>query len=68
MSHKKGILLDIKCKCGQKIGEVFGFFRLKCTNKPIHEKMDIGKHNVIVEGYTHRDEVVIEGIWPDIMP
>lgn len=64
------ILVDIRCKCGQKIGEVFGFFRLKCSNKPMHEKQmpEIGKQNVIVEGYTHEGQAVIEGIWPEMIP
>lgn len=64
MTEKKpGVFITIRCTCGRKLGEIFGFFRLKCNNKPMHERQ-----NVIVEGYTDQGQAVIEGITPEILP
>ena len=56
----KGVFIPVRCLCGKRLGDIFGFFRLKCRQKHRHN----GKC-VIVEGYTHNNAVVIEGITPD---
>lgn len=62
-TETKNILITVRCNCGKKLGEVFGFFKLKCDNKPRH-----GRKNVLVQGYTDQGQAVIEGVWPEIMP